>query len=166
MTPRSRRLISDLRLMEQLSQQGTVSYRTEGSPPETYHLMLNVAGPAVKDDHLVVRHVHRCTAYLHRDYPRRPPLLVWMTPVFHPNLLGPDRNGGVCIGSWSASESLADLTVRLIDLLTLRSFNLDDALDTDAAHWFRDNSLEPGLDLDRLVGLEVDRSQIKLTEVR
>lgn len=166
MTPRSRRLVSDLQLMEKLSEQGKVSYRTEGSPPETYHLMFNVAGLAVKDDHLVLRRVHRCTAYLHRDYPRRPPLIVWLTPVFHPNLLGPERNGGVCIGSWSASESLADLTVRIIGLLSLSSFNLNDALNTDAAQWFRDNSLEPGLELDRLVGLEVGQSQFKLTEVQ
>ena len=55
-----------------------------------------------------------------------------MTPVFHPNLLGPERNGGVCIGHWSASESLADLVSRLLDLVTFRSVNPHDALDVEA----------------------------------
>ena len=59
MSPRSRRLISDLRLMEELAARGQVSFRTEGSPPETYYLMLNATGLAVDDGRLVTRDVHR-----------------------------------------------------------------------------------------------------------
>jgi ubiquitin-protein ligase len=77
--------------------------------------------------------------------------LVWQTPVFHPNLLGPERHGAVCLGSWSASESLADLCRRLTDLVAYRSFNLADALDKDAAEWVRARGIVPGVDLDAVL---------------
>src|SRR5271154_3490685 len=136
MTPRERRLLSDLRQMEQLAAQGVIVFRAEGSPPETYHVMFNVPGAARDaDDRLAARSLHRCTLYLHRDYPRRPPVVAWSTPVFHPNLLPPERNGGVCIGSWSAAESLSDLCVRLRNLVAYRSVNPADALNREAGEW-------------------------------
>src|SRR5947209_17941769 len=99
MTPRDRRLLTDLRDMEALAEGGGVSFRTEGDPPELYHLMLTAPGLALDQRRtLAVRQLHRCDVYLHLDYPRRPPVVTWLTPVFHPNLLGPERNGGVCIG--------------------------------------------------------------------
>jgi ubiquitin-protein ligase len=145
MTPRERRLLSDLRQMDELAAAGEVVYRAEGSPPETYHVMFNVPGLARDaEGALVMRGLHRCTLYLHRDYPRRPPVVTWLTPVFHPNLLPPERNGGVCIGSWSASESLADLCRRLRDLVSYRALNARDALDQDAGAWAKANSIRPG----------------------
>jgi ubiquitin-protein ligase len=151
-TPRDRRLTSDLAQMEELAARGELTFRAEGSPPETYHLLLNIPGLARDSDGTVrVRELHRCTIYLHRDYPRRPPIIVWLTPVFHPNLLPPERNGGVCIGGWSASESLADLCRRLGDMVAYRSLNLDDALDPEAAEWARRQGMKPGVDLRKLL---------------
>ena len=83
--------------------------------------------------------------------------MTWLTPVFHPNLLGPDRNGGVCIGSWSAAESLSDLCVRLHDLVTYRSLNPHDALNTDAAAWVSAHEIKPGTDVSELTGLSMER---------
>lgn len=157
MSPRSRRLLSDLRQMEELARNGSVTFRTEGSPPDVYHVMLNGPGLALSGDgQLTVRNLHRCDVYLHLDYPRRPPVVTWLTPIFHPNILGPERNGGVCIGSWSAAESLADLCVRLRDLVTYRSVNAQDALNLDAASWVLHNDVSPGADVRELVGLTVD----------
>jgi ubiquitin-protein ligase len=98
-----------------------------------------------------VRSVHRASIYLHGEYPRRPPVITWETPIIHPNILGPERNGGVCIGMWSASESLADLMRRLVDLASYRSFNPADALDIEAARLVTDLGLEPGVDLHEVV---------------
>jgi ubiquitin-protein ligase len=155
-TPRERRLLSDLRSMEDLAAAGHVTFRSEGDPPEIYRLMLTGAGLA-KDDagRLLVRSLHRCDVYLHLEYPRRPPVVTWQTPVFHPNLLGPDRNGGVCLGSWSAAESLADLCRRLHALVTYASFNTADALDNEAAAWAREAGLEPGFAVEGLAGGQV-----------
>ncbi len=137
--------------MQELATRGTVSFRTEGDPPDVYHLMINVPGLARDAEGAVtVRRLHRCTAYLHLDYPRRPPVFAWLTPILHPNILPPERNGGVCIGAWSAGESLADLVERLVDLVSYRSFNVGDALDPAAAEWVRDAGLEPGDDIAEL----------------
>lgn len=156
MTPRDRRLFSDRLQMEDLADRGQISFTSEGDPPELYHLEFEAPGVACERGLLVAVHSHRCDAYLHRDYPRRPPVFEWKTPVFHPNLLGPDRNGGVCIGSWSPSESLADLIVRLVSLVSWKSFNPDDPLDLDAAMWANDHRIEPGVSVDRLVGSSVE----------
>jgi ubiquitin-protein ligase len=152
MTPRERRLAADLGQMTELAAEGVVSFRTEGRPADLYHLMLNVPGIAAgPDGQLTVRRLHRCDAYLHLDYPRRPPVITWLTPIFHPNLLPPERNGGVCIGHWSASESLADLCRRLVDLAGYRSLNAEDALDPEAAAWAREHQVERGEPVEELV---------------
>jgi ubiquitin-protein ligase len=152
MNPRLRRLHADLQHMSDLAQRGTITFRTEGLPPDVYHVMVHAPGLArdAQGD-LVVRNTHRFTAYLHLDYPRRPPVLAWSTPVLHPNILPPERNGGVCIGAWSAGESLADLIERVVDLVSYRSFNVSDALDPAVADWVRAAGIAPGQDLTTLV---------------
>src|SRR4051794_282257 len=118
MTPRQRRLVGDLSLMHELAAEGIVSFRTEGDPPDVYHLMIRADGLA-RDSagRLTVRRLPRCPVSLPLAYPPRPPVFAWLTPVAHPNILGPERNGGVCIGAWSAGESLADLTRRVVDMV-------------------------------------------------
>jgi ubiquitin-protein ligase len=156
-TPRHRRLLSDLRQMEELAAAGELAFRSEGNPPETFHVMFSVPGLALdRERRLAIRNLHRCTLYLHREYPRRPPIVTWLTPVFHPNLLPPDRNGGVCIGSWSAAESLADLCLRLRDLVSYRTLNPSDALDLEAARWASEHAVRPGVDLRALVELPLE----------
>jgi ubiquitin-protein ligase len=167
MNPRERRLAADLFQMKEISDREQVSFEARGALPESYDVELKVKGLALEDRRLVERNEHRFEVYLHRDYPRRPPVITWQTPVFHPNLLGPERNGGVCIGSWRASEGLADLIRRLVDLVTYRSFSLEDALDTDAASWVRRWSLEPGFEIEEVVGADVKISDDRLMiEVR
>lgn len=155
--------MADLGHMNELTDQNsTVTFRADGDPPETYHVMLNAPGlMRDADGRLRVRTVHRCTIYLHSEYPRRPPVVNWLTPVLHPNILGPDRNGGVCLGAWSASESLADVVRRLIDLVSYRAFNATDPLDNDAARWIIRQGIEPGVNVQTLVnGPEVLAEEI------
>lgn len=148
MSPRERRLMSDLQQMHEAEQAGRIVFRAEGDPVEVYHLMLNVPGLALgADGRLAVRETHRCDIYLHRDYPRRPPLITWLTPVFHPNILGPDRNGGVCIGSWSAAEPLPDLCQRLAALVSYGALNIEDALNVEAGAWAATHGVGAGADV-------------------
>lgn len=138
--------------MRELSENGVVSFRCEGEPPVDYDVMFSEQGLALSaEGELTLRSLHRAHVYLHLDYPRRPPVVTWQTPVFHPNLLGPEQHGGVCIGSWSASEGLDDLCVRLSDLVSYRAFNVADALNTNAAHWIRGIGASPGISVDRLL---------------
>jgi ubiquitin-protein ligase len=157
-SPRDRRLMSDLRQMQELASTGGVTFRTEGNPPDLYHVMLDEQGVALDSNgRLVCRGLHRFDAYLHREYPRRPPIVTWLTPIFHPNILGPERNGGVCIGGWSAAESLADLCVRLRSLVAYRSLNPADALNREAGEWATRHRVRPGAPPEQLVSLELER---------
>lgn len=155
MNPRQRRLTTDLEQMNLIAARDQISFKANGNPPESYEVRLKARGLALDGRRLVERDEHRFQVYLHNDYPRRPPVITWQTPVYHPNLLGPERNGGVCIGAWRASEGLADLMKRIEDLVSYRSFSLSDALDTDAASWVSRFSLVPGFDIEEVLGVDV-----------
>lgn len=147
-----------------------VSFRAEGDPPETYHVMINAVGLAPSGEgHVALRRVHRCTVYLHSGYPRRPPVVNWLTPIVHPNILPPERNGGVCLGAWSAGESLADVVRRLVDLVTYRAFNTADPLDRSAAAWIVSRGFRAGDDpavLSDLASSGQSGEQVAVTLVR
>ena len=102
MNPRERRLYADLEQMNEQSDNGMFQFRCEGDPPDRYEVMFEGQGLAIgPDKDLAVRTTHRFDAYLHLDYPRKAPLVNWKSNIFHPNILSPDRRGGVCIGSGS-----------------------------------------------------------------
>jgi len=82
---------------------------------------------------------HELELYLHKDYPRTPPQLTWLTNIFHPNILPPNKNGGVCIGSWAPSETLGQLCLRIIDILQYKNYSITDALDKEAAVWIKEH---------------------------
>jgi ubiquitin-protein ligase len=148
MTPRQRRLNSDYAELNELARLLPLTFLTHGDPPDRYEVICRTDGLERDNEGRVrIRSEHRFAVYMPLDYPRRPPLVVWQTPVFHPNLLSPTRNGAVCLGSWSAAESLSDLCRRLVDIVSYRSFNLEDALDKEAVAWVRDHDLAAGADL-------------------
>ena len=154
MGPRERRLIRDNEEMNLLVDE-RIAFSCEGNPPERYEITFSTPGIYLNAGRLETRQSHQASIYLHKDYPRRPPVVAWATPVFHPNLLGPDRNGGVCIGSWAGGEGLADLCVRLADLVSYRSFNTADALNPEAADWALAHAVAQGADVASLTGLEL-----------
>lgn len=82
---------------------------------------------------------HRLDVYLHVNYPRLPPRLQWLTDIFHPNILPPTMNGGVCIGRWSPAETLDQLILRIGEMIQYRNFSTQDALNLRAAAWADQN---------------------------
>lgn len=136
--PRLRRLHADLAAMIELAQvSDLVALTYRGNPPDRYEVTYRCQGlyrPAGTAEPQLAQH-HVAEFYLHRDYPRRPPQIVWKTPIFHPNILSPERGGGVCIGSWTPSESLADLVVRVGEMVSYQEYNPADVLDPEAATW-------------------------------
>jgi ubiquitin-protein ligase len=150
MTPRQRRLLADRAEVDDLSSAGSLTFTTrDGEFPDQYDVRIEVAGLERDGTGRVhLRTEHEFSAFLPIDYPRRPPVISWRTPIFHPNILGPERHGAVCLGYWAPGESLADLCRRLIAMVAYEAFNLEDALDRDAAGWARARGLKPG---DRLL---------------
>jgi ubiquitin-protein ligase len=140
MTPsRLRRLQADHQLMQQVfgEHPRIRLIAAEGEPPEKYLLEYRVRSmvPAEGEDRHVGT-VHRAEIFLPVDYPRRPPFCRMTTPVFHPNI-DPQK---ICIGDhWSAGQSLAQLAVRIGEMLCYQSYNVKSPLNGQAAAWAEQN---------------------------
>jgi ubiquitin-protein ligase len=124
----------------------------EGKPPEKYTFEFHVRGlvPLDEESHKPGK-VHRAEVFLPADYPRRPPFCRMITPVFHPNI-DPQK---ICIGDhWSAGQSLAQLIVRIGEMLCYQSYNVQSPLNARAAAWAEQNLDQLPLQQDDLtVGL-------------
>jgi ubiquitin-protein ligase len=139
---RDRRLRADLqRVLELPRRTPFISVRPLNDVCDRYEVTYRCSGlvwlpgnsaPSITEE-------HRLEIYLHLDYPRLPPRLQWLTPIFHPNILSPEHNGGVCIGQWSPAETLEQLVERIGEMIQYRSFCTTDALDERAAEWAEQN---------------------------
>lgn len=141
MNPRLRRLKADY---EQVSRAFAGHPRikivqTEGSPPEKYLVEFRVKGLVAEGEDLFHEgRSHRAEVFLAMDYPRRAPFCRMITPVFHPNI-DPQK---ICIGDhWSAGQRLADLIVRVAEMICYQSYNVKSPLNARAAAWAEQNIL-------------------------
>lgn len=135
MRPRLRRLQADCEHMKRAFNNHPCIRVLEasGTPPDKYWIEFQVKGLEAEGgaDPREVR-VHRAEVFLPGDYPRRPPFCRMTTPVFHPNI-DPQR---ICIGDhWSAGESLAELVVRIGQMICYQSYNTKSPLNARAAAW-------------------------------
>lgn len=55
-----------------------------------------------------------------------------LTPIFHPNF----DPSIICMGDhWTAAEKLADLVVRIGEMIAYQAYNIKSPLDGEAAMW-------------------------------
>jgi ubiquitin-protein ligase len=154
MNPRIRRLNADYEKVQAVFQAHPFIrlMQVEGTPPEKYTFAFQVQSLVpTTDDQFVAGAEHRAEVFLPMDYPRRPPFCRMITPVFHPNI-DPQK---ICIGDhWSAGQSLAQLIVRIGEMLAFQSYNLKSPLNAKAAEWAEKNlSLLPLEKADLSAGL-------------
>ena len=139
MTAHLRRLTADYQRVQEafVSHPHVRLLEVEGSPPERYRFELRVAGLGPSgEDSFVERNEHRVEIFLPMDYPRRPPVCRMLTPVFHPNI-DPQK---ICIGDhWSAGQSLAEMVVRIAEMICYQSYNTKSPLNAKAAAWAEQN---------------------------
>lgn len=140
MLPRLRRLIADHHQVQAAfrSHPFIQCTKAEGNPPERYWFDLAVPGlvPGEQTDQVVVGAHHCAEVFLPTDYPRRPPFCRMLSPVFHPNI-DPQK---ICIGDhWGASQSLAQLVVRIAEMICFQSYNTKSPLNARAAAWAEEN---------------------------
>lgn len=104
-----------------------------GNPPEKYVFQINVAGLIPQGESgFVPGSEHRAEIFLPLDYPRRPPFCRMVTPVFHPNI-DPQK---ICIGDhWSAGQTLAEMVMRVAEMICFQSYNVKSPLNAAAAAW-------------------------------
>jgi len=111
--------------------------KAEGAPPDRYTFAFQVEGliPAGEES-FTPGAPHQAEVFLPIDYPRRPPFCRMITPVFHPNI-DPQK---ICIGDhWSAGQSLAQMIVRIAEMICYQSYNLKSPLNAKAAVWAEQN---------------------------
>jgi len=71
--------------------------------------LLRVPGPDWEEGKVVHRFVHRMAIIVSEDYPMEKPIVKWLTPIFHPNIMPPEDGGYVCtklLENWVFSSNL------------------------------------------------------------
>lgn len=143
MDARQRRLLADMnRLMDLCKRSSKIGIQPINGLYDRYIVTFTCKGlvwltgrprPSVTTE-------HRLEVYLHLDYPRLPPRLQWLTDIFHPNILPPAQNGGVCIGRWTPAETLDQLILRIGEMIQYKNYSTKDALNLHAAAWAEQNA--------------------------
>jgi len=134
MDPRLRRLQSDYELVREVfSGHPHVSIQPLGTrlPPENYRVEFRLRGLYLDGEQPAYRDVHHVEIMLPRRYPAEKPYVVPLEPIFHPNI-----RDYFCIADyWAAGTTLADVIVKLGDMIQWRVYNTASPLDAIAARW-------------------------------
>ncbi len=136
-SPRVRRLTADWEAVrEAFSGHSLITVEPLGpTPAEKYRITFRLQGIALQGDQPVHSDIHQCEIHLPVGYPREQPLVLPLTPIFHPNVS--DR---FCIADdWYAGEGLMDVITRLADIIQYKSFNTKSYLNRRAAIWAEQN---------------------------
>lgn len=143
-SPRSRRLKSDQKALEQLAADSTIlEFTPYGTPPDFYILKFRGRGMWKPDPQgeVDVRAEHEVHIRLGASYPRMMPELAWKSPIFHPNI---SASGVVCLGGygtyWVPSLSLDELCTMLWDMIRYENFDETSPYNREAAAWAKNQT--------------------------
>ncbi|MET9732498.1 effector-associated domain EAD1-containing protein [Streptomyces sp. NPDC006458] len=87
---------------------------------------------------------HNALILLGPDFPLRAPVVFWLSPIFHPNIKGPDpalpeAEGAVCLGvladSYRPTLDFGQLCQMLVDMAGYRNYEITDSFNPYAAVW-------------------------------
>ncbi|MGH7215483.1 MAG: ubiquitin-conjugating enzyme E2 [Tepidisphaeraceae bacterium] len=144
---RTRRLLADAAQMARaFADSPLIRVRAaSGDPPEVYQVEYRVKGldraPGAKEP--IAREHHLVELQLTADYPRLGPKCRMLTPIFHPNI----DPATICVGDhWAAGERLADLVVRIGEMIAYQAYNIKSPLNAEAAMWADLNMLRLPID--------------------
>jgi ubiquitin-conjugating enzyme E2 C len=111
-----------------------VSDDTFSSFPVTIRVtMRGVPGPVIREGRVTSASTHRFTMKITDEYPYHKPIVIWETPIFHPNIMTPDDGGFVCtklLDEWSFAANLL-LFIQGLETL-LSNPNSDNAYISDS----------------------------------
>lgn len=136
---RTRRLLADYEAIRRLvrSQQNRILVAgVAANPPDRYQIVYRVRSLRESGTDIVLANEHYVEIVLPSAYPRDAPFFRMLTPVFHPNI----APHAVCIGDhWTAGQSLAELVLRVGEMLAFQSYNTKSPLNGQAAQWVEEN---------------------------
>lgn len=137
MDPRSRRIQKEMEKMEK----DAPSNCSAGPDSHEHidHWSGTIIGPS---DSPFENGIFRVDIKFPKDYPFSPPILKFLTPLYHPNV---DRHGNICLdilksGAWSPALTISKVLLSLCSLLT--DPNPDDPLWGEPANLLRTNPVE------------------------
>src|SRR5436190_15687199 len=143
-SPRTRRLKSDLKALEQLAADSSVfEFSPYGTPPDFYILRFRGRGFWKPDPagEVLTRDEHEVHVRLGASYPRMMPELAWKSPIFHPNI---SASGVVCLGGygtyWVPSLALDELCGMLWDMVRFENFDETSPYNREAAAWAKNQT--------------------------
>lgn len=157
-SPRLRRLKNERLRLGRLNSP-LLRFEARGDPPDEYRIEFLCRGVVKANGKMEFPERHEALILLPADYPARPPEVRWLTPLFHPNILGSDHPyhpGKVCLGPWTPAQFLDDLVVRLAEMVQLKDYGLESPLNPEAALWVREHEAE----------LPVDPREVREPEAR
>ncbi len=157
-SPRLRRLRNERLRLGRL-RSPLIVFGAKGDPPDEYRVEFLCRGLAKSDGKMERPERHEALILLPAEYPARPPEVRWLTPIFHPNILGSDHPyhpGKVCLGPWTPAQFLDDLVVRLAEMVQLKDYGLESPLNPEAAVWVKEHEAE----------LPVDSREVREPEAR
>ncbi|MBI1353551.1 MAG: hypothetical protein GC160_04340 [Acidobacteria bacterium] len=92
----------------------------------------------------VTSSLHRCELYLSQDYPKKVPSLLWLTPIWHPNIMHREPRH-VCtneVQNYYPGKSLGELIEWLGELVQYKRYHARHEppfpIDTEVAQWVLD----------------------------
>lgn len=112
-----------------------------GDAPDRYRVDFAVSGlaPPTRGDAPVPHDAFTVEIVLPAEFPRLSPIVRMRSAVFHPNI----DESTVCVGDhWTAGERLADLVVRVAEMLAYQAYNIRSPLNGEAAMWADLNAAE------------------------
>jgi ubiquitin-protein ligase len=146
-SPRTRRLRSDGKAMEQLRAESSIlGFEAADYPAEKYLVRFYGRGLWRPDGshQVLIREWHEVRIKLGASYPRMMPELTWMSPIFHPNI---SASGVVCLGGygthWVPSLRLDELCAMLWDMIRYRNYDVDSPYNREAALWAKSQAQYP-----------------------
>jgi ubiquitin-protein ligase len=136
LSPRARRLKADAeQMMRRFRDCEWIKIATaSGDPTDTYEIeyLISSLEHGKSADKPLPRNSHRVEIKLTGEYPRTKPMCRMLTPIFHPNI----DTATICVGDhWTAGERLADLVIRIGEMLAFQAYNIQSPLDAEAAMW-------------------------------
>jgi ubiquitin-protein ligase len=150
---REDKLLHDLEDMKKLKQlnPGLFDFKLiSDNPPDKYEVTFHVTGLRLDGGRLPpLRTVnHRFEIILDAGYPAGSPKTQWLTPIFHPNILGAQ----VCHShQWGAMLGLKGWISMLFDWVRGVSFRESSPLDSTAAKWYAEHPQSFPVDKRKLV---------------
>ena len=137
------RFQNDFRDLQRLAGESTIfRFVHHGAPPSVFDCSFEGRGLYIPHEGApaAILDTHRFRIELTSDYPRRPPIVFWQSPIYHPNFAA----NKVCTGNlnkfWVPGFKLVTIVEMLWDMVRYKNVEPNDPFNREAAHWFQHQS--------------------------